>query len=86
MTKLTQENRKDYDNTDHCEWVQTRRQTQDKKWKLFSLENPKNKNINLGIHEEHDWHPIKGPFGPHAGKIICNTCGGKFIKWLPKGI
>lgn len=42
-------------------------------------------NINLKQHETHDWQPIKGPFGPHAGKIICNTCGGKLVTWLPKG-
>ena len=42
-------------------------------------------NINLKQHEKHDWQPIKGPFGPHAGKIICNTCGGKLVTWLPKG-
>lgn len=40
---------------------------------------------NLGIHESHDWQPIEGQVGPHAGKAVCNTCGGKFIMWLPKG-
>jgi len=46
---------------------------------------PKNKEINLGIHEKHDWQVIKIDKGPHAGKIICNTCGGKWVTWLPKG-
>ena len=46
----------------------------------------KNKNyINLGIHEKHNWQPLKGPFGPHSGKIICKTCNDKWIAWLPKG-
>ena len=43
------------------------------------------KEINLGTHESHDWQPLKGPFGPHEGKVICNTCGGKWVAWLPKG-
>lgn len=40
---------------------------------------------HLGIHKEHDWEIINKPTGPHAGKIICNTCGGKFVNWIPKG-
>jgi len=40
---------------------------------------------NLGIHKDHDWQIINKPSGPHAGKIICNTCKGKWIAWLPKG-
>ncbi len=40
--------------------------------------------INLGIHENHDWQPVLEAKGPHAGKIICNTCGGKFVTWLSK--
>lgn len=40
--------------------------------------------INLGKHETHDWQPILGDFGPHKGKIICNTCKGKWVTWLPK--
>jgi len=44
------------------------------------------KEINLGKHENHDWKPIKGQFGPHAGKIVCNSCGGKWVAWLPKNI
>lgn len=86
MTKLNWEKRKAYDKIDHYEWAKQRRKIQDKKWQPFSLENPKNININLGIHENHNWQPIRGTFGPHAGKVICNTCGGKFVTWLPKGI
>jgi hypothetical protein len=40
--------------------------------------------INLGIHEKHIWQPVLGNFGPHQGKIICNTCDGKFVTWLSK--
>jgi hypothetical protein len=40
--------------------------------------------INLGKHEHHDWQPILGDFGPHKGKIICNTCKGKWVTWLPR--
>ena len=39
---------------------------------------------NLGAHQAHDWEAIKLNSGPHVGKAICNTCGGKFIMWLPK--
>ena len=45
-----------------------------------------NRQINLGIHENHNWQPIRLSIGPHAGKVICNDCGGKFVTWLPKGI
>lgn len=45
----------------------------------------KSSNINLGKHETHDWQPMKGPFGPHAGKIICKTCNDKWVAWLAKG-
>jgi hypothetical protein len=38
----------------------------------------------LGIHENHEWEIINKPTGPHAGKIVCNTCGGKFVNWIPK--
>ncbi len=41
--------------------------------------------INLGIHEDHDWSVVKDVPSPHSGKIICNTCKGKWITWLPKG-
>ena len=42
-------------------------------------------NINLGIHEKHDWQPIiSPPDATHAGKIICNSCNGKWVIWLSK--
>lgn len=41
--------------------------------------------INLGIHENHDWSVVTDVPSPHSGKIICNTCKGKWITWLPKG-
>lgn len=41
--------------------------------------------INLGIHENHDWEIVRDVPAPHSGKIICNTCGGKWVTWLPKG-
>jgi hypothetical protein len=40
---------------------------------------------SLGIHKDHNWQIINKPTGPHAGKIICNTCNNKFVVWLPKG-
>lgn len=40
--------------------------------------------INLGIHENHNWQPVLGSFGPHQGKIVCNTCNEKFVTWLKK--
>ena len=45
---------------------------------------------NLGIHKEHNWEIINEPTGPHAGKVVCNTCKNKsgksmFVSWLPKG-
>ena len=43
-----------------------------------------NDKINLGSHENHNWEPVLGTFGPHEGKIICKTCGGKFVTWLSK--
>lgn len=52
----------------------------------MSYTREKKTEINLGKHENHDWKPVKGPFGPHEGKIICNTCSGKWVAWLPKGI
>jgi len=42
------------------------------------------KEINLGNHEDHKWQPVLGSFGPHQGKVICNTCNGKFVTWLSK--
>lgn len=78
----------DYDLHDLREWNKIRHKVQDTKWQNHSLYKPKkskNTQINLGKHEKHDWQPVKGPFGPHEGKIICNTCGGKWVAWLPKG-
>lgn len=41
--------------------------------------------IDLKDHEEHDWQPIISPPGStHAGKIVCNTCNGKWVTWLSK--
>lgn len=40
---------------------------------------------HLGVHESHDWQIINKSTGPHAGKVVCNTCNGKFVTWLPKG-
>jgi hypothetical protein len=53
----------------------------DQKWYVL------NENIkkNLGIHIHHNWLIISKPTGPHTGRIVCNTCNGKFISWLPKG-
>lgn len=42
------------------------------------------KKINLGIHENHDCQIITRQIGPHAGKVICIDCDGKFVTWLPK--
>ena len=44
----------------------------------------------LGIHKEHDWEIINEPTGPHAGKVVCNSCKNKkgksmFVIWIPKG-
>jgi len=76
-----------YDKKDHQEWAKQRNNIQDKKWKSHALTPKKNKksHIDLGIHEIHEWQPLRGPFGPHAGKIICNTCNGKWVAWLAKG-
>lgn len=41
--------------------------------------------IPLNKHEKHDWQPIiSPPDATHAGKIICNTCNGKWVTWLSK--
>jgi hypothetical protein len=44
----------------------------------------KNMQQILGIHKDHNWQIINKPTGPHAGKIVCNTCNEKFVAWLPK--
>jgi hypothetical protein len=38
----------------------------------------------LGTHVDHELERILAPTGPHAGKIICKTCGNKFVTWLSK--
>lgn len=89
MAKMEWGKRNDYDNVDHYEWTKRRNKVEDAKWRHHSLKKPKKTSgkitINLKEHEKHDWQPLKGPFGPHEGKIICNTCGGKWVAWLPKG-
>lgn len=77
----------DYDQTDHREWNKIKHKIQDPKWRNHSLTKSKKQpnHINLGIHESHDWQPLKGPFGPHSGKIICKSCNDKWVAWLPKG-
>jgi len=42
------------------------------------------KEVDLGIHKDHHWEPVKIDTGPHVGKLICITCNNKFIRWLPK--
>jgi hypothetical protein len=44
----------------------------------------------LGTHKDHNWTIINKPTGPHAGKVVCNTCKNKkgksmFVSWIPKG-
>lgn len=89
MAKIEWEKRNDYDNVDHYEWEKHRNKIEDENWRHHSLKKPKkisgSTQINLKQHENHDWQPLKGPFGPHEGKIICKTCGGKWVAWLPKG-
>jgi hypothetical protein len=79
--------RHDYDTQDLREWNKIRNKIQDPKWQNYTLHRPKKQlnHINLGIHEDHNWQPLKGPFGPHSGKIICKSCNDKWIAWLPKG-
>ena len=77
---------KDYSRLDHAEWAKRRKKVKNSKWNNHSLNKPKKSNhIDLKEHETHDWEPLKGPFGPHAGKIVCNTCKGKWVAWLAKG-
>jgi hypothetical protein len=47
-------------------------------------QNQLKKEIDLGIHKDHEWTPVKMETGPHSGKLICITCNNKFIRWLPK--
>lgn len=45
-----------------------------------------NKEINLGKHDGHEWEVIVEDIpSPHVGKIVCNTCQGKWVTWLRKG-
>ena len=39
--------------------------------------------IDLGEHEHHDYTIERGPFGNHAGKLMC--CG-RFVRWLPRSV
>ena len=91
MADYNNAKRYDYDTQDLREWNKIRHKIEDPKWQNHYLIKPKKKSytqhsqINLGKHEKHDWQPLKGPVGLHAGKVICNTCGGKWVAWLPKG-
>lgn len=53
--------------------------------RLLSLEKSQEK-INLGIHKDHDCQTIIMETGPHAAKVICVDCDGKFVTWLSKDI
>lgn len=35
-------------------------------------------------HQHCNCKVIKGPFGPHGGKVICEQHKGAFVQWLPK--
>lgn len=88
MSDYNDSKKYDYDIKDLIEWNKDRHKVQDITWQNHSLnrhKKSKNTKINLGKHENHDWQPLIGPFGPHEGKIICKTCGGKWVAWLPKG-
>jgi len=91
MTDYNNAKKHDYDLQDIIALEKIRHKIQDPKWQNYSLGKTKNRplsqntKINLGKHEQHDWQPLKGPFGPHAGKIICKTCKDKWVAWLPKG-
>ena len=36
------------------------------------------------VHKDHQVQIIAKPQGIHAAKLVCLTCNGKFIQWLPK--
>ena len=61
-------------------WHDRQAQKNERKQRLL------NKEIQLGVHEDHDLNIIKMESGPHASKLVCITCNNKFIRWLPKGI
>lgn len=45
-----------------------------------------NNEINLGKHSDHEWAVVVEDIpSPHVGKIVCNTCSGKWVTWLRKG-
>ena len=80
MTKLNWD-RQDWKSTMNSEYWTNPKTGFDKAW-----HEQRNKlKQNLGIHKTHDWEIVNTPTGPHAGKVICNTCKGKFVSWLPKG-
>lgn len=90
MANINNAKKYNYDIQDHIELEKIRHKITDPKWLNHGLTTKQkfynsSTQINLGKHENHNWQPVVGPFGPHAGKIICKTCGGKWIKWLPKG-
>ena len=33
-------------------------------------------------HKDHEMEVVDGPFGIHAGKLMCKECG-KWVMWLP---
>lgn len=72
------EKRKKYNKIDHYAEAIERNQ---KEKPLFKAP----RELKLGIHQDHNWQIINEPTGPHRGKVICKTCGGKFVTWLPKG-
>ena len=69
-----QDPKKGFDKGWHHNWAK----------KLEAKNSRSKKEIDLGIHKDHQWQPVKCESGPHAGKLICITCNNKFIRWLPK--
>ena len=80
MAKFNWEGRRRYEKVDHYQDAIER----NKKSKPSEAEQKQAAaNIKLGIHEDHDWEVVICA-SPHAGKIVCKTCGDKFVTWLPK--
>ena len=54
--------------------------TNDKKYYGIPSEEPQKKK------REHENHKLITTMttGPHYAKLICMSCGGKFVKWLTK--
>tara|TARA_R100001530_G_scaffold108818_1_gene76315 strand:- start:170 stop:454 length:285 start_codon:yes stop_codon:yes gene_type:complete len=75
MAKLDWEKRSKYDKIDHYAEAVERNKPKQKQIPSY---------INLGKHENHNWVPIIKATGPHGGKVVCVTCGNKFVTWLPK--